>query len=92
MKNKILNLVKILLDSALLRGVEQGVAVFRKSIDFLDGCTSEQEVFDALVKLNKALAGIEAHGHLTEEEFILVKELREMEQDVRTHGTHGIRS
>ena len=80
LKDRILELIGKLINSALTRGTEQGTIIFRKSIEFIEGASSESEVLSILSKLNRALIGIESHGHLTEEESTWVRELREMER------------
>jgi hypothetical protein len=79
MKEKIKVLTQNLMESALSRGSEQGILVFRKILELLDQSDSQDETFRVLQQLNNALVGIEAHGYLTPEEFLWVKELREIE-------------
>ena len=76
MKERVSQLTRNLLNSALFRETEQGAAVFRKMLELLERSPSEVEALDVLEKLNKALVGIEAHGYLTPEEFRWVQELR----------------
>ncbi len=80
MKERAVKLTRNLLDSALSRDTKQGLIVFRKALELFDEACSEAETMGVLAKLNKALIGIETHGHLTSEEFGWVKELRAIEE------------
>lgn len=80
MKERISKLTRSLLESALSRETEQGIVVFRGVLGLLNDAATEAETRSVLAKLNEALAGIEAHGYLTSEEFCWVKELRDIEE------------
>ena len=80
MNKHIIILIQSLLNSALSRDTEQGVVVFRKTLELLGEASSEAETLSVLANLNRALLGIEAHGYLTWQEFAWVKELRRIEE------------
>jgi hypothetical protein len=68
-------LVRNLLNSAQARGTNQGVFVFKKSIQLLTAARSDKDVLEILRKLNKATTGIYAHGYFTQTEQEWVNEL-----------------
>ena len=69
--------VVALLESAANRETKQGVLVYTKILEMLASAKSAGEVEEIRNKLNQTLVGIEAHGHLTKEEFEIVRNLRE---------------
>ena len=73
------NHVEALLSSAKSRKTEQGLVVYNKVLSLLSAANCEEEVKDVLEKLNRALVGIEAHGHLSDEEFRHVLALRDLQ-------------
>jgi len=78
-KNKIIKYTKALLDSANNRDTEQGIIVYNSILNELKkNKIDSYEVENILLKLNKALTGIEAYGDLTAEEFYYIKKLREI--------------
>ena len=78
-KTKIVDAVQSLLSSSRDRETSQGILVYENVLKMLDIATSEAEVQDTLGKLNRSLAGIEAHGDLTNDEYELVRLLRTYE-------------
>ena len=79
-KQLIKALVEALLLSAENRGTNQGVLIFNKVLELLEQSNTHDESVEILCKLNKALVGIEAHGDLTDDEFTVVRQLRDIEQ------------
>ncbi len=75
-KQEIYDAVSFLLESAIDRNTSQGVLVYTKIIEQLDNSKNEKEVQEILGRLNRSLAGIEAHGWFTDEEFKRVLLLR----------------
>lgn len=75
-KSKIASAVQSLLSLAQDRGTDQGVRVYNGVLKLLDSATTDEEIRVVLEKLNRALIGIEAHGHFTDEEFRVVQFLR----------------
>jgi hypothetical protein len=75
-KLKIAEYTKALLDSAIKRGTKQGVLVYTSILDELIDKIDSSDIDNILNKLNNALIGIEAHGDLTNEEYLFVKKLR----------------
>ena len=71
--------VRELLSSAKRRDTTQGVIVYEKVLELLQACEGEDAVKETLSKLNRALAGMEAHGDFTDAEYVLVKKLRALE-------------
>jgi len=69
-----------LLKSAQARGTQQGINVLQHSIDLLEKAQTDSEVLEVLHDLNSAFVGIEAHGDLTTQEYILIQQLRAMEE------------
>ena len=75
-KTKLLALVRKLQKSAQNRKTNQGVKIYQGALEKIEKASTQIEI-DALArKLNHALAGIEAHGHFTSEEFKVVKCIR----------------
>ena len=68
--------VKNLLDLARKRQTEQGVQVYAHCLDLLATTNDPIRIQEIKNDLNKALAGIEAHGFLTDEEYAIVRVLR----------------
>ena len=75
-KPEIITAVRLLLASAESRKTKQGVFVFKSVLKDLEAANSRVDVKNALEKLNRALVGIEAHGHLTNEEHLIATQLR----------------
>ena len=61
------------------RSTEQGVIVFNGTLELLASACTDAEVMTVLSRLNSAMAGIEAHGFLTNEESRHVRELRSLQ-------------
>ncbi|QDT82776.1 hypothetical protein [Gimesia chilikensis] len=68
-QQEIYDAVSFLLESAKDRNTSQGVLVYTKILELLDNSRNEKEVQEILGKLNRSLAGIEAHGWFTDEEL-----------------------
>jgi hypothetical protein len=77
-RKQIADHVSALLSSANARSTDQGVLVFARVLGMLSSCRTDIEARDALLTLNQALAGIEAHGYLTHDEFEHVKALSDL--------------
>lgn len=67
-----------LLQLASIRGTNQGVKVYETMLERLRNAATQEEVDDCADRLKHALAGIEAHGHFTQEEFKIVEAVREL--------------
>jgi hypothetical protein len=78
-KSEIYQAVSYLLESAKNRDTSQGVLVYTKFLDMIDAAQDDKAVRELLVRLNRSLAGIEAHGDFTDEEFKRVLFLRKGE-------------
>lgn len=68
-----------LLESAEARGTEQGRLVCRRALNALSEVVCQADIVPILDAFNRVYVGIEAHGHLTQYEFSIVQELREIE-------------
>ncbi|OMH36538.1 hypothetical protein [Motiliproteus sp. MSK22-1] len=77
-KNALLAYVARLLELARARDTSQGIRVYEGAIKKIGEASSQDEVENLSEKLKHALAGIEAHGHFTNEEFEIVKDIRAM--------------
>jgi len=77
MKERLENWIRLLLDSALARETQQGVQIYRHLLQSLQEATSESQIHAVHASLLEALAGMEAHGHFTNEEHSIVREIRE---------------
>lgn len=77
-KNTLAVNVARLLDLAKARGTNQGVKIYEGALKVIEEASSQEEVEILAEKLKHALAGIEAHGHFTNEEFELVRAIRAM--------------
>ncbi len=75
-QQEIYDAVSFLLESAKDRNTSQGVLVYTKILELLDNSRNGKEVQEILGKLNRSLAGIEAHGWFTDEELKRVLLLR----------------
>jgi len=78
-KNEIKELAQELLNSAKERDTNQGVAIYNKILELVKEAEKREDIDAILVKFNKALSGIEAHGYFTDDEYSLVIKLRELE-------------
>lgn len=78
-KSEICEAVLFLLESAKNRDTSQGILVYTGFLDEIDAAQDDQAVRELLVKLNRSLAGIEAHGYFTDDEFKRVLFLRKGE-------------
>ena len=80
MANKIelLEKVKQLLELANNRNTNQGLKVYEGALKKIDDASTQKEIDDLVKKLNHALSRIEAHGHFTNEEYQIVKEIRQL--------------
>ena len=67
-----------LLELASARGTNQGVVVYAAMLEKLRNASSQDEVNDCARALKRALNGIEAHGHFDQEEYRIVKAVREL--------------
>lgn len=75
-KTEITDAVSFLLQSATDRDSSQGVVVYTKVLELVDATSDESSLRGVLGKLNRSLAGIEAHGDFTNKEFERVLFLR----------------
>jgi len=83
LKKNIQTYVQFILSSALKRNTEQGKLVCEETLRKLHSSKTKQVLFETLCKFNKAFLGIEAHGYLTDEEYKIIKELREVERQLK---------
>ena len=70
------NELKLLVKHAKKRNTAQGVLVYESFLKETQILSNKEQLKEFLNKLKKALAGIEAHGHFTEEEFECVNKIR----------------
>lgn len=70
--------VSKLLELAYARSTQQGVVVYAAILEKLKHTSSQDEVNDCAYSLQRALNGIEAHGYFTQEEYGIVKAVREL--------------
>lgn len=77
-KNTLLAHVARLLELAKARDTNQGVNVYEGALKKVGETSSQDEVEKFSEKFKPTLAGIEAHGHFTNEEFEVVKAIRAM--------------
>ena len=70
--------IKYLLNSAMRRNTNQGILVYEKVLDELEGDLSDKNVNQCLKMLIQALNGIEAHGFFTKEEADIVMSIRQV--------------
>lgn len=75
-KTEIREAVSFLLESARNRDTSQGVLVYTNILEMIDAAHDDKAVCELLGKLNRSLAGIEAHGDFTNEEYERVLLLR----------------
>ena len=80
-KSKIIEAIEFILNSSKKRNTEQGVLVCENTITKLSKCNSDSEILKTLKAYNKAYAGIEAHGYLTNTEYEVVTKLRNIESN-----------
>ena len=80
MADKIELLVKVkkLLELANNRNTSQGLKIYEGALKKIGDASTQNEVDDLVKKLGHALSGIEAHGHFTNEEYEVVKEIRQL--------------
>ena len=79
LKSQIIKFTQALLNSAIERSTGQGQTVCKSIISGLSTDATDFELI-LLNRLNHAYIGIEAHGHLTSSEFLIVTELRKLAQ------------
>lgn len=82
-KERIEEYIGGLLQSAETRDTEQGRRVCRFALNALSTASSQIEIASILRSFNRAYLGIEAHGHLTQHEFLMVQELREIQSSLK---------
>ena len=70
--------IKYLLNSAIERNTNQGIFVYEKVLEQLEGDLPYKDVNECLKMLIQALNGIEAHGFFTKEEADIVTSIRQM--------------
>lgn len=75
-KQQLAHQIQALLDSAIHRHTSQGIKVYEEGLKKLNTISSQNELHNLLIRVNKALSGIEAHGYFTDDEFKIVEELR----------------
>ncbi len=76
-KTPLVAAVESLLASARDRNTEQGILVLESILQELDSTNSADGLAEIHAGLNRSLAGIEAHGHFTDEEYKLIQSLRD---------------
>ncbi len=67
-----------LLELAKVRSTNQGIKVYEGALKKIDEASSQNEVEVFFEKFKHALAGIEAHGYFTNEEFEVANTIRAM--------------
>ena len=77
-KIELLSHVRKLQEYAQNRNTLQGVKIYEGALKKIGEASAQSEIDDLACKLKHALAGIEAHGHFTSEEFEVVKNIRSM--------------
>ncbi len=77
-KQKLQEKISELLNSANKRQTTQGIKVYEGALKKIGCVNTDDELEELTKKLVKALNGMEAHGYYTDEEYIIVKEIREM--------------
>jgi hypothetical protein len=80
MKNIIEEKINFIYQSARQRETEQGILVCKSALEKFSASSTEAATKDILCKFNQDFFGIEAHGHLTQKEFEVIKELKELEK------------
>ena len=70
--------VSFLLESARHRDTSQGILVYTRLLERIDAVQDDKAVRELLGELNRSLAGMEAHGDFTDEEFKRVLLLRKI--------------
>ncbi|QDU49584.1 hypothetical protein [Gimesia panareensis] len=75
-RHEICEAVSFLLESAEDRGTAQGILVYTTFLEMIESARDGTAVQELLGKLNHNLAGIEAHGDFTPEEYKQVLFLR----------------
>jgi uncharacterized protein YxjI len=75
-KNTLIDLTQKLIDSAKHRNTQQGLKTYEAMIQRVRSTTNEQELAELLELYKHNLAGIEAHGNFTQDEFELVEQIR----------------
>jgi hypothetical protein len=77
-KIELLGKVKKLLELASNRNTSQGLKIYEGALKKIGDASTQNEIDDLVKKLDHALSGIEAHGHFTNEEYEVVKEIRQL--------------
>lgn len=77
-KNTLLNHIARLLELAKRRDTNQGLNVYGGALKKIGEASSQDEIENFSEKFKSVLAGIEAHGYFTTEEFEVVKAIRAM--------------
>lgn len=80
LKSQIIKFTQELLGSAIECSKDQGQTVCNNILSCLSTDATESELLILLSRLNQAYIRIEARGHLTSSEFLIVTELRKLEQ------------
>ncbi|QDV17170.1 hypothetical protein Pan153_18050 [Gimesia panareensis] len=83
-RQEICEAVSFLLESAEDRGTTQGILVYSTFLEKIESARDGEAVQELLGKLNHALAGIEAHGDFTPEEYKQVLFLRSGDETFRS--------
>ena len=77
-KNSLVHNVGTLLEMARARDTNQGVELYEWTLKRIEEASSQGEIEILADGLRDALAGIEAHGHFTNDEFDVVELIRAM--------------
>jgi len=77
-KQKLMDLTQKLIDSAKQRNTQQGLVTYEAMLQKVSAITDEQELSELLELYKRNLAGIEAHGHFTQQESEQVQEIRKL--------------
>ena len=76
-KQNLIDNIETLLECAKKRNTTQGIMIYEDFIKKISN-SSDDELDGINEAINTALSGIEAHGYFTDEEYRVVKYIRDM--------------
>lgn len=76
--SKLKSLLNSLINFSEGRSDNQGLVVYRNILLRIDQCSNDNELSEVVGLLKKALAGIEAHGYFSNEELVIVDQIKEV--------------
>ena len=77
--SKLKSLLNDLINFSEGRSDNQGLIVYRNILLRIDQCSDDNELSEVVGLLKKALAGIEAHGHFSNQELVIVDQIRQID-------------